>query len=109
MGVSTNIYTYYGVKIPYDHELAGAYDEHYLNPQAPDILFGEEYIVLGKRLFDSGDFRYALEDGDDWKQIDIGMLPAFEIDYRIQFAKFYPDLTHLLEKPFRLFTFTHYS
>ena len=111
MGVSTNIYTYYGVKIPYNEELSESYDEVYNNPNVPDILFdgmSGEYIILGERLYDSGDFRYDMEDGDTWKEIDIGMLPAYEILYKEKFAKFFPKLTHLLDKPFKLITFTHY-
>lgn len=111
MGVSTNIYTYYGVKIPYDNELSEAYEEHYENPQAPDILFDDmcgKYIVLGVRLYNSGDMRYGMEDGDHWKEIDLGMLPKHQIEYKEAFKQFYPQFMHLLDKPFKLITFTHY-
>jgi len=47
MGVSTNIYTFYGVKIEWDDDFHEAYDEVYADLQVPvivDAMMGE-YIV----------------------------------------------------------------
>ena len=108
MGVSTNIYTYYGIKIPYVFEQNAAYEEVYKECDL-EILFGEEYIVIGHRLYDSGDFRYGLEGGDNWKEIDLSQLPAYKIESLESFRKWFPGFEYLIkDKPFKLITFTHW-
>src|ERR1035437_10463759 len=98
MGVSTNIYTYYGIKIPYNQEFADAYDNVYENCPV-DVLIdgmGGDYIVLGKKLFDSGDFRWDMEDGDDFKEIDPDELADIERDYKLAFIVGFPQFAHLI-------------
>ncbi len=113
MGISTNVYTYYGIKVErYDEAFSKAYDEKYDDPQCPNVLFDgidAEYMILGKCLFDSGDFRWDMEDGDDLQEIDLAQLPKYEIEYKEKFRKFFPEFAHLVDKPFKIMTFTHYS
>ena len=111
MSVAINVYTYYGVKIPYDSAFSDTYDKVYEICDVDVILDGMcgEYIVLGHRLYNSGDICDAFEDGDNWKEIDIEQLPKYEIEYKEAFKKWFPEFFHLIDKPFKLMTFTHWS
>jgi hypothetical protein len=114
MGVSTNFYTYYGCRIKWNDEFFDRYEELYEENEdladSVDILFdcmGAEYIVFGKRLYDSGDARYGFEDGEAYTEINVLSFPVIEKEYRENFAKVFPDFVHLLE-PFALICFSHY-
>lgn len=111
MGVSTNIYGVYGVKIDWDDDLNDAYDAVYDDDDTPiAILDGMcgKYIVFGTKLYDSGDFRYGMEDGDTWKDIDLGVLKNVEEAYKFVFNKKFPQFAHYMDQPFKLMIFTHY-
>ena len=100
MGVSTNFYTYYGIKIPYSSDFSESYEEMYDHPDCPDILFDGmdgEYIVFGIRLFDSGDARYGFEAGDQFKEIDLSNLTNLEEKYKAGFKEFFPNFAKLMD------------
>ena len=111
MGVSTNIYAVYGVKIAYDADFAEAYDEVYDDDDTPTIIvdgMSGDYMVFGTTMYDSGDFRYGMEDGDNWKEIDIGFLTKAEEAYKWIFVNKFPQFAHYMNEPFKLIIFTHY-
>ena len=110
MGVSTNVCTYYGIEIPYNQEFADAYDKVYENCPV-DVLIdgmGGDYIVLGKKLFDSGDFRWGMEDGDAFKEIDTNDFGRIERDYKLAFILCFPQFNELMIPKFKILAFTHY-
>ncbi len=115
MGVSTHIYGYLGVKIPWDDDMHEVFEEHLESDREPDLpghvfdYMGGKYHVLGVKLYDSGDFRWGMEDGDVYKKIDITKFPEMEASYKAEFIKKMPQFAHYMEKPFSMIIFTHYS
>ena len=112
MGISTHIYCVYGVKIPWDDAFSDAHELVYNDEDLPDLIFdgmGGDYVVLGKILYDSGDFRWGFENGDVAKTIDVAALPSIEQAYRRQFAQKFPDFVGFLNQPFQLQVFMHLS
>lgn len=110
MGVSTNIYAVHGAKIPWHSAFMEAYDEIYDSCDIdviPDGM-GGEYIVLGTKLFDSGDFRWGLEDGDSYKEIDLTTLDELESKYKERFKVLFPNFLDIIAQPFKIIMFTHY-
>jgi hypothetical protein len=125
MGINMHVYTVYGVRLPWDDAFYEAYEEieealmdefGYGKPQPADrqieaIMDGMmgEYMVLGLKLYDSGDFRYC-DDMNNYQEIEeVGLFGKW-FDYKEQFARLYPDHVHLLEgvQP-KLINFIHYS
>jgi hypothetical protein len=125
MGINMHVYTVYGVKLPWDDAFYEAYEEieealtdefGYGKPQPADrqievimdAMMGE-YMVLGLKLYDSGDFRYC-DDMNNYQEIEeVGLFGKW-FDYKEQFARLYPDHVHLLEgvQP-KLINLIHYS
>lgn len=125
MGINMHVYTVYGVKLPWDDAFYEAYEEieealldefGYGKPQPADrqievimdAMMGE-YMVLGLKLYDSGDFRYC-DDMNSYQEIEeVGLFGKW-FDYKEKFARLYPDHVHLLEgvQP-KLINLIHYS
>jgi len=108
MGVSTNVYTVYGVRHDWDEEFSEAYDDVYEDLEQFVILDGMsgEYIVIGEILFDSGDSRWEPMAG--FSNIDISDLPQKRADVERAFAEKLPSHTRMLEGDWSLMTFVHY-
>lgn len=125
MGINMHVYTVYGVKLPWDNAFHEAYEEieealveefGYGKPHPADrqikaiidYMMGE-YMVLGLKLYDSGDFRYCT-DMNSYQEINIDGLHIGWLDYKEKFARLYPDHVHLLEgvQP-KLINLIHYS
>jgi hypothetical protein len=115
MGISTHVYGYLGVKIPWDDKLHEVFEEYLENDregELPEHVFdymGGGYHVLGIKLYDSGDFRWGMEGGDEYREIDISKFPEMEASYKAEFIKKMPQFAHYMEKPFSMLIFTHYS
>ena len=109
MGININVYTYFGVKIDWNDEFLEAYEEVYSDNDTPNVLVDDmcgEFIVLGIRLYDSGDFRYCEDMGnDDFKPFKIGDLWKKEIEYREAFGRKFPQFVELINQPFEIFSF----
>ena len=111
MGISTHYYTFHGVKLPCNDEFTEAYDEVYDDDDTPLVLLESmcgAYIVLGNTLYDSGDLRWS-EVKDTFVEIDLDTLPALESKYKQEFIAKFPEFASLVEQPFKLMTFVHYS
>lgn len=112
MGVSTNFYTMCGIKTEWLDDFAEAYDDVYDDKDTPFVLMdgmGGEYFVFGNILYDSGDARWGFEDGDDFTEIDLSTLADREEKYKQEFIAKFPTFAHLMDRPFKLMTFAHYS
>ena len=112
MGTSTHVYAVYGVKIPWDPDFCDAHEEVYDDADLPDLVFdgmSGEYVVVGKILFDSGDFRWGFEKGDVAKVIDPTKLPEIEQEYKEQFKRKFPSFSSIVDQPFSLHVFLHWS
>jgi hypothetical protein len=110
MGISTNYYTVHGIKLPWNNEFAEAHNEVY-DDDTPFVLFESyecEYIILGTPLFDSGDLRW-MEIEDNFTEIDLSVLSSLESKYKQEFITKFPEFVLLVEQPFKLMTFVHYS
>lgn len=111
MGISTNYYTVHGLRLEWNDEFNEAYDEVYDVADTPFVLIdgmSGEYIILGKILYDSGDLRWG-ETEDSFVDIDLDTLPALESKYKQEFIAKFPEFASLVEQPFKLMTFVHYS
>ena len=112
MGVSTNFYTIYGIKIDWNEEFNEAYQEVYDDPDTPYVLsddMGGEYIIFGEVLFNSGDDRWGFENGDQYKEIDPTDFIDIEYYYKHKFVDKFPQFKDLITHPFKLITLAHYS
>ncbi len=125
MGINMHVYTVYGVKLDWDNAFYEAYEEieealldefGWGKPQPADrqieaVIDGMmgNYIILGHKIYDSGDFRYC-DDMNDYQEIDTSNFLNLELEYKEQFARLYPDHVYLLEgKDFKLINLIHYS
>lgn len=111
MGVSTNFYTIFGIKIDWDDAFSDAYEEVYNDQDTPNVLMdgmSGEYMILGEILFDSGDARYGFEDGDAFQEIDFSDLEGMEAAYKALFEKKFPEFKHYMSAPFKLMMQAHY-
>lgn len=111
MGVDINTYAVWGVRIEgIPQDLSDAYDKVYENCDLDVIIDGMngEYMIFGEQLFNGGNIRWGMEDGDECKQIDITTLPELEKQYKEAFCKQFPQFKHYMDQPFRLILFTHY-
>lgn len=109
MGVSTNFMVWHGVKIDWDEDLVAALDE--MEDHPPFVLvdsMSAEYIVLGTKLYDSGE---DLEGGTGDVAINPESLPSVESRFREEFAEKFPRFLHHVYggRRFELLCFTHYS
>ena len=115
MGISTNYYTVYGVKIPWNDDFSDYYDGH-LYDHKDDLQFDvildameAEFTIIGKILFDSGDLRWN-EFKDQYVEIDIENLPKIKEEIVARFKDIVDPKYHsLVENEFKLITFTFYS
>ena len=86
MGISTHFYTIYGIetKGKYPKDFSKAYYDVYEDVDTPFVLFdgmNGEYMILGVKLFDSGDARWGFENGDIFAEIDLNTLSTLESGY----------------------------
>jgi hypothetical protein len=115
MGVSTHIYGFLGARFPWDAELFEIFEEYLENDREQDLpshmfdYMSGEYHVLGIKLYNSGDFRWGMEGGDVYKEIDVTKFAEMEAGYKAKFLKKMPQFAHYMEKPFTMIMFTHYS
>lgn len=125
MGINTHVYTVYGVKLPWDDAFYEAYEEieealidkfgwgkpQPAGSQIEAIMdgMGEEYMILGPILYDSGDFRYC-EDMNNYQEIYVDRLESMQRMYKEDFERLYPEHYHLIvHNDFKLINFIHYS
>lgn len=115
MGVSTNVYVYYGIKIDFNNELNDAFEDYWENNREnllPDHVFDSmtgEYMVLGSRLYNGGDMRYGCEDADGFTTLDLDKLDGMETEYKQEFCTLFPQFADLINQPFEILMFTHWS
>ena len=113
MGVSTNCYTVYGRKLPYDAKFSDAF--HSMPTSEIEAMekhviidgMSGEYMVVGAILFDSGDARWQALEG--FAEIDVGDLERGRRETQAAFVEHMPDSAALLDGPWKLMTFVHYS
>lgn len=109
MGVSVECFTIYGLNLPWDDDLANAIDdayEHLEDVVAVDGM-GGEYIVIGKKLFASGDSRWEAMDG--FTEIDVSDLESHQREVIAIVTRHIPSFVNVLSGKWKLMTFVHYS
>jgi hypothetical protein len=112
MGISINVYSVYGVKTDWDSEFSELYDQVYDDPDTPNVIIdgmSGEYMIFGEILFNSGDARYAFEEGDSVTEFNIAELKKLEKKYKTNFKKKFPDCEILNDCEFKVISFLHYS
>ena len=115
MGIDTHYYTVYGVKHEWDDKISefneNAYDDAYNDDDTPNVILDSmsgEYVIFGEILYDSGNLRWG-DMEDVFVEIDLYKLPAIETAYKKAFVAKFPEFASLVEAPFKLMTFAHYS
>lgn len=110
MGIDVTVHTVFGVKTPWHDEFVDDYDDVYEKFPLDIIMdgMGGEYLIFGKNLFNSPNFRWG-DGGDSLTEIDVSELPAIEAEYKQEFVKWFPQYASLIDKPFKIIAFTHYS
>jgi len=111
MSTQTCDYVMWGIKQKFDEELNELLHDYMLDDiKIPDVIadgMSGEYMMLGKILRESPD----LSSGGPGSLmlLDVSELPVLESEYRELFQQTFPDFVHLLDQPFRLIAFTHWS
>lgn len=115
MGIDTHYYTVFGIKHNYDDVPSNwkddAYEEAYDDADTPNVIIDSmsgEYIILGEILYDSGNLRWG-DMEDVFVEIDLARLGEIEAKYKAEFTAKFPDFAELVNQPFKLMTFAHYS
>lgn len=111
MGVSTNVYTVYGVKTEWDDKFAEEYDDMYDDKDLPFVILdgmGGDYMIFGVCLHNSGDFRWG-ELNDGIVEYSVEDLPYLEKIYRKVFGEKFPDHYHLIDREWKILALNHYS
>ena len=125
MGINVHVYSYWGVRTEWNKEFSDAYEEieeanidtYGYNKEPADAQvevlsdgMSCEYMVFGKRLYDSGDSRWGEMVNSNEVEINQEILDRMREDYMTQFRQLYPDhYDWLAEKPWRLVNLVHYS
>jgi|GEM_PF-5548632 len=108
MGISTNVYTIYGVRHKWDEAFSEAFDDVYEGLEDYVVIdgMGGDYMVVGAKLFDSGDSRWEPMEG--FAEIDISDLPHKKAEVEQAFTEKLPSQIRMLEGDWSLMTFVHY-
>jgi hypothetical protein len=124
MGINTHCYCYWGVKTAWSDEFSDANEEVYgantakygygKSPGDADVDhmmdgMSGEYMVFGVQLWDSGDARWGEMVNEDQTEINDKILEAWRTEYIEHFKSLYPNLVHLVDVPWKLINFVHYS
>lgn len=112
MGVDIHVYGVWGIRIEgYPQDFSEAYDAVYDTCPLEIIMDGMngEYMIFGEKLFDSGNIRYGMEDGDECRLINPDSFKLLEEEYKKEFCKWFPQFKYMMEAPFQMIMFTHYS
>jgi hypothetical protein len=113
MGVDTNFYTIYGVKIDWNDDFNEAYDAVYDDPDTPWVLMdgmSGKYMIFGQLLFDSGNMRWGFEDGQQYTEISLDNLEGIATYYCRNFAQKFPKFQNLIKtEDFRVMSLVHFS
>lgn len=117
MSVDLSFYTMFGLKSDWNDDFIDAYNKIYetsrywlptVNGNTVDVVMdgmGGEYIVFGEVICCTSQY-----DADtSFTEIDISALEDRETRYKTKFKEDYPDFYHLIDKPFKLICFAHYS
>lgn len=111
MSVGLNVLSFWGILLEgYDRALSEAMydlDDDHMLEHAFDGMNGE-YMVLGVKLFDSGNVYRDEPTARSTLDLTTGYLPQQEALYKSMFLKRLPQFGHLMDRPFRIITFSHY-
>ena len=115
MSVNVHVYGVWGIKQDFSHDLNEAYHElheFYQDAQVPFALFdgmSGEYMVLGHKLFNSGNAHDGFRYGDPEVTQSAESLAQLEAAYKQKFCDMLPDFVDLMNEPFQIIMITHWS
>ncbi len=112
MGVDTRFYAVYGVCMTeWDDAFYDEYDEKYdlTEGKCPIVFDGMsgEYFVMGHQFMETESMRYEMPYG--FTSIDPMDLEEYKQEYISNFHDVFPNWTHLLDGPWEIHVFVHYS
>lgn len=109
--MNLNFYAYYGIKLPYIAEISEASyaEDEWTRYCLFDGMSGE-YIIVGERLWDSGDARYAYSGSDEYREY---VLTDQKFETKKQqildcFRKDAPHLLQYVDTQWKLLFIPHY-
>lgn len=125
MGTHIQVYTIYGVRSEWDpifHEAYSKVDEElreqfgFFNPVVNELQIEavmdslcSSYMIFGKILYTSGDFRYC-DNMNEFQELELSDLENHKTEYLKKFEEMYPFHTCLLDgKEWKLMNLIHYS
>ena len=115
MGVDTRFMTMYGVKTDWIDEFSDAYEEAYsadgyhgakLPHVVMDGMMGE-YMVFGESILETESMRWEAPCG--FVEVDVNDLDKDREAYIKHFTETFPAFAHLVDKPWKVISFVHYS
>lgn len=106
MGVDNTYYTMHGVVI-HDEDFIDKFMNDHDSIEVEHVYDGMcgKYIVFGEILA----VHDIYSDDTDMREIDIQSLFERREKYIKAFVEEYPDLAWVMEKPFKIISFVHYS
>ena len=115
MGVDTRFITMFGVKIDWNDDFNDAYEEAYAaddynGANLPHVIMDGmmgEYMVLGVSLLETESMRWEAPTG--FVEVDINDLDKDRKEYIEKFRETFPSFAHLVDVPWKVISFVHYS
>ena len=115
MGVDTYFMTMYGVKTDWTDEFSDAYEDAYSDSddngaRLPHVVMDGmmgEYVVFGVSLLETESMRWEAPSG--FVEVDINDLDKDREAYIKHFTETFPAFAHLVDKPWKVISFVHYS
>ncbi len=109
MGVDTRFITLYGIKRTYE-ECESLLEEDDGESSTLDFIvdgYDTQYVYLGHIFLKTASMRWDAPEGEI--SIDIDKLKEYKKKYTAEFRDSYPDYIHLLDGPWYIHSFVHYS
>jgi hypothetical protein len=106
MSIDTTFITIYGIKTEFINEISNIANEENFD-KVPFFIedgMNGEYMVFGHKIFSGSD-----TGGDYFGMIDIEDLVLLRTEYTEKFEKVFPDFLYILNQPWKIISFLHYS
>lgn len=115
MGVDTRFITMFGVKIDWSDEFSDAYEDAYAaddynGSNLPYVIMDGmmgEYMVFGEPLLETESMRWEAPSG--FVEVDVNELDKHREMYIQKFGETFPDFAHIVDVPWKVISFVHYS
>lgn len=111
MGTNIEVLTVYGIRIDWNADFYSEFSKVDDADQIESVIDNMcgEYMIFGKILYSSGDFRY-MENMNDFQELDILDMEKYKPEYIKKFKDLYPEHIHLIQdREWKLMNLIYYS